>query len=49
VIEHALTARRPSGRYLVGTDARLQAGVAAMPTRALDTVIKLMLRFAPER
>ena len=35
-IEHALTARRPRARYLVGADAKLQARVRHLiPTRAL--------------
>jgi NAD(P)-dependent dehydrogenase (short-subunit alcohol dehydrogenase family) len=39
-IERALTARRPRPRYLVGTDARLQAVVGtALPTRAADAAI----------
>jgi NAD(P)-dependent dehydrogenase (short-subunit alcohol dehydrogenase family) len=44
VIEHALTARRPSGRYLVGPDAYLQAGLAVMPTRLLDGATRLVVR-----
>ena len=43
-IEHALTAPRPKGRYLVGPDAHLQAGIAAMPTRVLDGVTRLAVR-----
>jgi NAD(P)-dependent dehydrogenase (short-subunit alcohol dehydrogenase family) len=43
-IEHALTSPRPRGRYLVGPDARLQAVIAAMPTRALDTATRLASR-----
>jgi NAD(P)-dependent dehydrogenase (short-subunit alcohol dehydrogenase family) len=43
VIEHALTAKRPKGRYLVGVDARLQAGVSILPTRAFDRVTRLLL------
>lgn len=43
VIEHALTARRPKGRYLVGIDARVQATVAMLPARASDRVIRLLL------
>lgn len=39
-VERALTAARPRARYLVGTDARLQAVVGtALPTRASDAVI----------
>jgi NAD(P)-dependent dehydrogenase (short-subunit alcohol dehydrogenase family) len=38
-IEHALTARRPKTRYLVGPDARVQAVLAwLLPDRALDAV-----------
>jgi NAD(P)-dependent dehydrogenase (short-subunit alcohol dehydrogenase family) len=44
VIEHAMTSRRPKGRYLVGPDARLQAGIAVLPTRALDAVTRLAVR-----
>ncbi|HEX3823421.1 MAG TPA: SDR family oxidoreductase [Mycobacteriales bacterium] len=44
VIEHAITSARPKGRYLVGPDAHLQAGVAAMPTRVLDRVTRLAAR-----
>jgi NAD(P)-dependent dehydrogenase (short-subunit alcohol dehydrogenase family) len=44
VIERALTSRRPKGRYLVGPDARLQAGIAILPTRALDAVTRLATR-----
>jgi NAD(P)-dependent dehydrogenase (short-subunit alcohol dehydrogenase family) len=43
-IEHAMTATRPKGRYLVGPDARVQAGIAAMPTRVLDGVTRLAVR-----
>jgi NAD(P)-dependent dehydrogenase (short-subunit alcohol dehydrogenase family) len=44
VIERALTSRRPKGRYLVGPDAHLQAGLAAMPTRILDVATRLAVR-----
>jgi NAD(P)-dependent dehydrogenase (short-subunit alcohol dehydrogenase family) len=44
VIERAMTARRPKGRYLVGTDAHLQAGVAMAPTRVSDAAIRLLTR-----
>jgi hypothetical protein len=44
VIEHALTARRPKGRYLVGPDAHLQAVIAAMPTRIYDGAMRLLIR-----
>jgi NAD(P)-dependent dehydrogenase (short-subunit alcohol dehydrogenase family) len=43
IIEHALTAKRPKGRYLVGVDARLQAGISILPTRGLDRVSRLLL------
>jgi NAD(P)-dependent dehydrogenase (short-subunit alcohol dehydrogenase family) len=43
-IAHALTARRPKGRYLVGPDAHLQAVIAAAPTRVLDGVISMIVR-----
>jgi NAD(P)-dependent dehydrogenase (short-subunit alcohol dehydrogenase family) len=43
VIADALTARRPRGRYLVGVDARLQAVIAAAPTRTADRVTRLLL------
>lgn len=40
VIEHALTARRPRTRYLVGLDAKFQARVKPLiPTRAFDRII----------
>jgi hypothetical protein len=39
-VERALSATRPRTRYLVGADARLQAGVGtALPTRAADAAI----------
>jgi NAD(P)-dependent dehydrogenase (short-subunit alcohol dehydrogenase family) len=44
VIEHALTSPHPKGRYLVGPDAHLQAGIAAMPTRVLDGVTRIATR-----
>jgi NAD(P)-dependent dehydrogenase (short-subunit alcohol dehydrogenase family) len=43
-IEHAMTAKRPHGRYLVGPDAHVQAGIAAMPTRIVDTAARLATR-----
>jgi len=40
VVAHALTADKPKTRYLVGIDARVQAGLrAALPDRALDRVL----------
>ena len=39
-IEHALTARRPRTRYLVGADARGQALVSRLlPDRLVDWVV----------
>jgi NAD(P)-dependent dehydrogenase (short-subunit alcohol dehydrogenase family) len=39
-IEHALTARRPRARYLVGIDAKVQARVKPfVPTRIFDRVV----------
>ncbi len=38
-VEHALTARRPRARYLVGVDARVQVALdRVLPTRAGDAV-----------
>jgi NAD(P)-dependent dehydrogenase (short-subunit alcohol dehydrogenase family) len=44
VIEHALTARNPKGRYLVGNDARMQAAFSIMPVSVSDRVMGAMLR-----
>jgi NAD(P)-dependent dehydrogenase (short-subunit alcohol dehydrogenase family) len=44
VIEHALTSRHPKGRYLVGPDAHIQAGIAAMPTRLITGVTRMAAR-----
>lgn len=42
---HALTARRPRTRYLIGTDARLQAlACAVLPDRGLDRIIARLTR-----
>lgn len=39
-IEHALTARRPRSRYLVGRDAKLQARIRHLiPTRLWDRIV----------
>ncbi|MCW3020444.1 MAG: short-chain alcohol dehydrogenase [Solirubrobacterales bacterium] len=41
-VERALSASRPRARYLVGTDARVQAMMgAALPTRATDAALSL--------
>ena len=46
VIHHALTARRPRTRYLVGTDARAQALLARfLPDRARDAVLLRFMRY----
>ncbi|GDY30469.1 SDR family oxidoreductase [Gandjariella thermophila] len=39
VIEHALTARRPRTRYLVGRDARIASVVARLPDRLRDRLV----------
>lgn len=38
-VEHALTARRPRARYLVGRDAHLRAWVERLPLRLRDRVL----------
>jgi NAD(P)-dependent dehydrogenase (short-subunit alcohol dehydrogenase family) len=44
-IEHALTARRPRTRYLVGPDAKARAwGESRLPHRIRDRVVKFVLR-----
>jgi NAD(P)-dependent dehydrogenase (short-subunit alcohol dehydrogenase family) len=43
-VEHALTARRPRTRYVVGTDARVRVALAALlPDRANDALIRRVL------
>jgi NAD(P)-dependent dehydrogenase (short-subunit alcohol dehydrogenase family) len=45
VVEHALTARRPRTRYLVGTDAKLLAFLHwLLPDRAFDALLATMRR-----
>jgi NAD(P)-dependent dehydrogenase (short-subunit alcohol dehydrogenase family) len=45
-IEHALTARRPRSRYLVGMDVKLQARAKiVIPTRAWDRIVARMIGF----
>ncbi|HXA28995.1 MAG TPA: SDR family oxidoreductase [Candidatus Angelobacter sp.] len=39
VVEHALTARRPRTRYIVGADAHVQAIVRRIPDRVRDAMI----------
>jgi len=48
VIAKALTASRPNGRYLVGTDAKAQAVIAATPTRVSDWITRRLVR-APKQ
>jgi NAD(P)-dependent dehydrogenase (short-subunit alcohol dehydrogenase family) len=44
-VEHALTASRPKTRYLVGIDARLQAGISSvMPDRLVDRMVASQLK-----
>jgi NAD(P)-dependent dehydrogenase (short-subunit alcohol dehydrogenase family) len=38
-VEHALRARRPKARYVVGRDARLRAAIERLPTRLRDRVL----------
>jgi NAD(P)-dependent dehydrogenase (short-subunit alcohol dehydrogenase family) len=42
-VEHALTARRPKSRYLVGRDAHLRAWIERLPTRLRDRVLERAL------
>jgi NAD(P)-dependent dehydrogenase (short-subunit alcohol dehydrogenase family) len=43
-IEHALTARRPRARYLVGADTKFQARVkTVVPTRLWDRIVSRMI------
>jgi NAD(P)-dependent dehydrogenase (short-subunit alcohol dehydrogenase family) len=38
-VEHALTAKRPKARYLVGRDAHIRAWIERLPTRLRDRVL----------
>jgi NAD(P)-dependent dehydrogenase (short-subunit alcohol dehydrogenase family) len=38
-VEHALTARRPKTRYVVGRDARIRAALERLPDRLRDRVV----------
>jgi len=38
-IEHALTARRPKTRYVVGRDAHIRAAIERLPDRLRDRVL----------
>ncbi len=42
-VAHALTAARPKTRYLVGTDAKVQAVLGRMPDRLRDTAVTRLL------
>jgi NAD(P)-dependent dehydrogenase (short-subunit alcohol dehydrogenase family) len=45
-IEHALTAARPKARYLVGTDARVQALLARLvPDRVRDALVVRFMKY----
>jgi NAD(P)-dependent dehydrogenase (short-subunit alcohol dehydrogenase family) len=41
---HALTARRPRTRYLVGTDAKIRAILTWLPDRVHDWILKKLLK-----
>jgi hypothetical protein len=44
-IGHALTAKRPRARYLVGRDAKMRAPAAAvLPDRVLDRLVGRAMR-----
>jgi NAD(P)-dependent dehydrogenase (short-subunit alcohol dehydrogenase family) len=44
-VEHAVTARRPRTRYVVGRDARIQAVMARLlPDRAVDAFLRYFMR-----
>jgi NAD(P)-dependent dehydrogenase (short-subunit alcohol dehydrogenase family) len=42
-VEHALTARRPKARYVVGRDARLRAWIERLPTGVRDRLLAKIL------
>lgn len=42
-VEHALTARRPKTRYLVGRDARMRARLERLPDRLRDRMLAALL------
>lgn len=45
VVEHALTARRPKTRYVVGREAKIQVALKALlPDRGFDAIERRMLR-----
>lgn len=43
VVEQALTARRPKARYLVGTDAKVQAAIDRLPDRVRELLLAKVL------
>jgi NAD(P)-dependent dehydrogenase (short-subunit alcohol dehydrogenase family) len=43
VVEHALTARKPKTRYMVGNDAKVRALLRFLPDRARDRIIAKQL------
>jgi NAD(P)-dependent dehydrogenase (short-subunit alcohol dehydrogenase family) len=43
VVEHALTASRPRTRYVVGSDAHVQAMIRRMPDRMRDAMVARMI------
>lgn len=43
-VAHALTARRPRTRYLVGIDARIKAVLTGLPDRLHDALINLLVQ-----
>jgi len=44
VIAHALEARSPRARYLVGADAFLMAGVSSVtPTSVMDRITRIVI------
>jgi len=46
VVEHALSAKRPRSRYLVGIDAKVQARIKPLvPTPILDRIVAKMMGF----
>ena len=50
VVEHALSARRPRSRYLVGIDARVQARIKPLlPTPVFDRIVARMMGFEANR
>jgi NAD(P)-dependent dehydrogenase (short-subunit alcohol dehydrogenase family) len=47
-VEHALTAKRPKTRYLVGNDARAQSALRAVPDRGRDALLGRYLGLKPK-